>query len=184
MTTTRSTLDPAAVVAFWRDAGPSRWFAKNDAFDRDFCERFLEAHMAAARRELDDWADSAEGCLALLILTDQFPRNAFRGTAHMYTTDPLARHYARIARRAGYLQQVEPALRPFFCLPFEHSEDLADQDVSVELLATLDDASRSWAEKHRDIIRRFGRFPHRNALLLRVSTPEELAFLAGGGFAG
>lgn len=174
----------ARVVAFWRDAGPSRWFAKNEAFDRDFRERFLDAHLAAARRELDGWCDNAEACLALLILTDQFPRNAFRGTAHMFATDALARHFARIALHAGHMRQVAPALRPFFCLPFEHSEDLADQDLSVELFATLDAASLSWAEKHRDIIRRFGRFPHRNALLLRTPTPEELAFLDAGGFAG
>jgi len=181
---TAAAADAAAVVAFWRDAGPSRWFAKNEAFDSEFRERFLDAHLAAARRELDGWSDTVEGCLALLILTDQFPRNAFRGTARMFATDALARHFARIALLAGYMQQVDQALRPFFCLPFEHSEDLADQDLSVQLHATLDAASQSWAETHRDIIRRFGRFPHRNALLLRTPTPEETSFLDAGGFAG
>ena len=176
--------EPAAVVAFWRNAGPSRWFAKDDAFDRDFRERFFDAHMAAARRDLDHWAGDAAGCLALLILLDQYPRNAFRGTAHMFATDALALHYARVALRADHMQQVEPALRPFLALPFEHSEDLADQDLSVQLLATVDASSLMWAEKHRDIIRRFGRFPHRNAILLRESTPEERAFLDAGGFAG
>jgi len=176
--------DAAAVVAFWRDAGPARWFAKDDAFDRDFRARFLDAHLAVARRELDGWSASAEGSLALLILTDQFPRNAFRGTPHMFATDALARHFARIALQASHMAQVEPALRPFFCLPFEHSEDLADQDLSVELHETLDASSQRWAALHRDIIRRFGRFPHRNALLLRTPTPEETSFLDAGGFAG
>ncbi len=176
--------DPAAVVAFWREAGPSRWFIKDEAFDRDFRERFLEAHMAVARRELDGWSDGAESCLALLILADQFPRNAFRGTAHMYATDTLARHYARTALQAGHMAGVEAALRPFFVLPFEHSENLADQDLSVELCRALDPGTHRWALEHREIIARFGRFPHRNAVLLRESTDEERAFLAAGGFAG
>lgn len=184
MTKTESAIESAEVVTFWRDAGPRRWFAKDDAFDRTFREGFLDAHLAAARRELDHWTVDAQGCLALLILTDQYPRNAFRGTAHMFATDALARHYARGAMRLGHLAQVEPALRPFFLLPFEHSEDMSDQDLSVQLFSTLDEASRDWADKHRDIIRRFGRFPHRNALLMRESTADELEFLAGGGFAG
>lgn len=184
MTTKGAAIGPAAVLKFWREAGPSRWFAKDDAFDRTFRERCFDAHLAAARRELDDWTADAQSCLALLILTDQYPRNAFRGTAHMFATDALARHYARVAVQLGHMAQVEPALQPFFLLPFEHSEDMADQDLSVQLFATLDDGSREWADKHRDIIRRFGRFPHRNAVLMRESTAEELAFLAGGGFAG
>ncbi|RZI72691.1 MAG: DUF924 family protein [Variovorax sp.] len=173
----------ADVVRFWR-AADANWFSRDPAFDRRFRERFLDLHLSAARRELEGWAATPEGSLALLILLDQFPRNAFRGTAHMYATDPLARHFARRAQLAGYMEVVEPKLRLFFCLPFAHSEDIADQDLSVELNARLGQAERSHAERHRDIIRRFGRFPHRNPLLLRETTAEEQAFLDQGGFSG
>jgi uncharacterized protein (DUF924 family) len=174
---------PEGLVAFWQ-ASAGQWFAKDPAFDADFRRRFLDLHMAVAARRHDDWGTTAQGSLALLILTDQFPRNAFRGTGHMYATDPLARHYARAALDAGHMEQVEPAVRLFFCLPFAHSEALADQDLSVVLNARL---GRSWldhAEGHRDIIRRFGRFPHRNAILARTTTAEEAAFLEDGGFRG
>ncbi len=174
----------AAVIAFWRDAGPATWFRRDDAFDRRFAERFRALHFAAARRELDAWSASAEGALALLILLDQYPRNAFRGSGHMYATDTLARRFARQAVAAGRHLQVEPALRLFFCLPFAHSEDLADQDESVRLNVGLGDEARQHAEGHRDVIQRFGRFPHRNAMLGRETTAEEAAFLRGGGFAG
>lgn len=174
----------ADVVRFWREAGTGQWFTKDPAFDRRFRERFLNLHLAAARRELDDWAGTAEGALALLILLDQFPRNAFRGTGHMYATDPLARHFARRAHEARHIDAVDPVLRLFFCLPLAHSEDLADQDLSVELNSALGPDARSHAEGHRDIIRRFGRFPHRNALLGRQTTAQEQVFLDQGGFAG
>lgn len=173
------------VVSFWRQAGAQgRWFDKDYRFDRRFREDFLCLHMDAAARRHDHWMAAAEGALALLIMTDQFPRNAFRGTGHMYATDPLARHYARRARDAGHMEQVEPALRLFFCLPFAHSEDVVDQDVSVSLNARLGEPWLSHAQGHRDIIRRFGRFPHRNPMLGRETTPEEAAFLREGGFRG
>lgn len=175
----------AEVVAFWRRAGEAGlWFRKDASFDGEFAERFREAHMAAARRELDGWADSAEGALALLILLDQYPRNTFRGTGHMYATDPLARSIARAALAAGHVERVEAPLRLFFCLPFAHSEDLADQDLSVALYTRLAPEALSHAEGHRDVVRRFGRFPHRNAMLGRETTAEEAAFLSSGGFAG
>ncbi|KAB1574188.1 DUF924 family protein [Serratia plymuthica] len=172
------------VVAFWRQVGPSQWFSKDPAFDGNFRERFWALHLAAARREHDDWVNTPEGALALVILLDQFPRNAFRNTSHMYATDGLARHFALIAIKKGYMNTVEPALRLFFCLPFAHSETLADQDLSVTLNAQLGAVERSHAEGHRDIIRRFGRFPHRNRLLLRETTAQEQVFLDAGGFAG
>jgi len=174
----------AAVVAFWRQAGPERWFAKDDAFDADFRARFLDLHLAAARRAHDDWLGSAEGALALMILLDQFPRNCFRGSAQMYATDPLARHCADRAIAAGLDQQVTPDLRLFFYLPFAHSENLTDQDRSVALGKVLGGDPLEHAEGHRAIIRRFGRFPHRNALLGRDTTAEEQAFLDEGGFKG
>lgn len=175
----------AELLAFWRDAGlKGLWFEKNEDFDRAFRQGYLDLHFKAAARELDSWMTSSDGALALLILTDQYPRNAFRGTAHMYATDPLALHYAREAQRLGYMQQVAPELRSFFILPFMHSEELADQDLCVMLAEDLPAATRHHAAEHREIIHRYGRFPHRNAILLRGSTAEELAFLEQGGFSG
>ncbi|MEP9395975.1 DUF924 family protein [Mesorhizobium sp. KR2-14] len=175
---------PAEVIHFWRKAGPERWFSKDDVFDSEFHGQFRELHFAAARRELDHWAEHADGSLALLILLDQFPRNCFRGTAHMYATDPLARYYATKAVEAGHDEQVDPELRVFMYLPFEHSENIADQYRSVELTLLLDESYMKYALEHRDIIQRFGRFPHRNPMLGRETTPEEQAFLDSGGFAG
>ena len=176
--------DAQEVVAFWRDAGPPRWFKKDEAFDRAFHDRFLALHEAAARGELDGWAASAEGALALCVLLDQFPRNAFRGTARMFATDAQARRVARAAIDARFDAQVEPGLRQFLFLPFMHSEDLADQDRSVELAPRAGPDSLKWAALHREIIARFGRFPHRNDLLGRTTTPEERKFLDEGGFSG
>jgi len=175
----------AQVVAFWTEAGPARWFARDDAFDAQFRERFAEEHHAAAARAREHWLGTAEGALALMLLLDQFPRNCFRGTAHSYATDGLARHYAMRAIEEGLDLQLVPKLRAFFYLPFEHSEDPFDQERSVAMFDVLGDKEYlRFAELHRDIIRRFGRFPHRNAVLGRMPTPEELDFLAEGGFAG
>ncbi len=173
------------VVAFWQDAGYGKWFARNVAFDAEFRERFLEAHFTAARRELEDWMEGAEGALALMILLDQLPRNVFRKSAHAYATDSLARQYASCAVDAGFDARVDPALRVFFYMPFEHSEDIADQRRSLELAAELDENYMKYAQLHHDAIARFGRFPHRNRELGRETTVEEQAYLdAGGGFAG
>jgi uncharacterized protein (DUF924 family) len=174
----------AEVVNFWRDAGADAWFRKDDAFDTEFRDRFLDLHLAAARRELDHWADQPDSALALMILLDQFPRNCFRGSGHMYATDPLALDFAREALAAGHDQAVEQALRLFFYLPFEHSENLDDQHISVELSIPLGEDVLKYAVEHRDIIQRFGRFPHRNRMLGRESSPDEQAFLDSGGFAG
>ncbi|RWE29972.1 MAG: DUF924 family protein [Mesorhizobium sp.] len=173
-----------SVTKFWRDAGEDAWFEKNDAFDADFRSRFLDLHYAAARRECDDWSGHAEGSLALMILLDQFPRNCFRGTGHMFATDPLAKHFARKAVAAGHDVALEPEVRVFLYLPFEHSEDLADQDRSVELHTARAEFNLKYALEHRDIIQRFGRFPHRNRMLGRETTAEEKAFLDDGGFSG
>jgi uncharacterized protein (DUF924 family) len=180
---------PADVIGFWTAAGPRKWFAKSGPFDDAIRLRFEPVHHAAARGEYARWADTADGALALLILLDQFPRNLFRGDAHAFATDPLARSIAGRAIAAGLDRQVAPELRPFFYLPFEHSESLEDQERSVALCEahdaeTGDIETLKWAVQHRDVIRRFGRFPHRNACLGRVTTPEEQAFLDEGGFAG
>ncbi|WP_395611362.1 DUF924 family protein [Pseudomonas sp. B22129] len=173
-----------AVIAFWKQAGPKRWFAKDVGFDEAFRDTFYATHMQAARRELESWLGSAQGALALLILLDQFPRNAFRGTAHMFATDPLARLYAHRMVEAGLDQLIEPELRAFCYLPFEHSEDPADQQHSVALNQHLDANTFHWAKEHARIIERFGRFPHRNEVLARVTTAQERAFLDEGGFSG
>jgi uncharacterized protein (DUF924 family) len=184
--TANSTLATASdIVAFWREAGPKRWFEKNAGFDDEIHRRFLATHEAAAAGKLSSWESTAEGALALLILLDQFPRNMFRDQARAFATDPLARAVAAGALVRGFDSQAPDGMRVFFFLPFEHSEDLADQERAVALSKAAGDADRlKWAEIHADIIRRFGRFPHRNAALGRVTTPEEQAFLDGGGFAG
>ncbi len=175
---------PGDVVGFWRDAGEAAWFRTDEAFDAGFRGRFLGVHEAAARGELDGWAATAEGALALLILLDQFPRNAFRGSARMFATDAQALAVADAAIAAGHDLATEAALRLFFYLPYEHAEDLAAQDRAVELIAPLGGELLRFAELHRDVIARFERFPHRNALLGRTTTAAEQAFLEGGGFAG
>ncbi len=175
---------PADVVDFWISAGARRWFTKDAAFDAEIRARFEALHFAAARRELDDWTQDAQGALALLLLLDQFPRNLFRNSAHAFATDPLARHIADAAIEAGLDRQIDPALRIFFYLPFEHSESLADQDRCVALCIDSNADYRRFAMLHRDIIQRFGRFPHRNAELGRETTAQEEAFLRSRGFAG
>jgi uncharacterized protein (DUF924 family) len=175
---------PADVVAFWLEAGPARWFHKDTAFDNEFRALFLSAHEAASRGELDDWSQDAQGALALLILLDQFPRNAFRGTPRMFESDAKARDVAWQALRGGLDARADPQLRNFFYLPFMHSEQLADQDLAVELTRTLGADALRHATIHRDVIERFGRFPHRNALLGRATTPDEQRFLDDGGFGG
>lgn len=181
-----ATIDPKAaeVVRFWREVGREAWFSKDENFDSIFHGRFLDLHFSAARRELDSWIDTPEGALALLILLDQFPRNCFRGSAHMYATDPLARHFARQALAAGHDMACEVDTRLFFYLPFSHSENLADQDIAVDRGRALGEENLKHAIGHRDIVRRFGHFPHRNALLGRATSPDEQAFLDSGGFSG
>jgi uncharacterized protein (DUF924 family) len=175
----------AEVVSFWREAGPDRWFEKDEAFDREIRDRFLAAHEAAASGKLTAWEANAQGTLALLILLDQFPRNMFRGDVRAFETDIMARAITAGALVRGFDSQVQPDMRGFFYLPFMHSEDLADQERAVAFYKTIGDTDGlKWAAEHADIIRRFGRFPHRNKVLGRVTTPEEQAFLDGGGFSG
>lgn len=178
-------LNGGDVVAFWREAGPERWFAKDDGFDAECRARFLDAWERAARGELDGWGATAEGALGLVILLDQMPRNMFRGDRRAWSSDAQARAAAEAAIANRFDLAVAPELRAFFYLPFEHAEDLAAQERSLALFALLGDAdSLKWARHHHDIIARFGRFPHRNAVLGRTSTPEELAFLEVDDFRG
>ena len=173
-----------AVVEFWKQAGFQKWFRKDEAFDQQFRERFLTAHEAAARGELEAWLDEPDAALALVLLLDQFPRNAFRGTPRMYATDELARQVAERALERGHDRSVEAGLQMFFYLPFGHAESLADQERAVALSERFGPEIAKYSVQHRDIVRRFGRFPHRNAILGRPSTEAELAFIAEGGFAG
>ena len=180
---------PHDVTGFWRAAGAKQWFAKSARLDAAITLKFEAVHMAAARGEHDDWGQTPEGSLALLILLDQFPRNLFRATAHAFATDPLARKIARAALDQGHDQATEAELRPFFYLPFEHSEELSDQTLAIELCRALrddtgDERTLQFAELHHDIIVRFGRFPHRNKVLGRMTTEQEQMFLDDGGFAG
>jgi uncharacterized protein (DUF924 family) len=176
--------DAIAVVAFWQGAGPAKWFAKDPDFDRRFRERFAADYERAARGELEGWLGTSEGALALILLLDQYPRNSFRGTAEMYATDALARRMADAALTRGLDRALPVELRLFMYLPFGHSEALADQDRSVELARGLRPIDLEHAEHHRDIVRRFGRFPHRNPILGRTMTAEEQRYLDEGGYQG
>jgi len=176
---------PNDILTFWTNAGPAQWYAAKPKFDEVIRLKFEGVHHAAARGEYDHWAQTPEGTLALLILLDQFPRNLYRKSAHAFATDPKARAIARVAVENDWHTQVEPQMRQFMLLPFEHSEDLADQELGLSLAADLGDAEMiKWHRIHRDIIARFGRFPHRNPMLGRTTTAEEQAFLDEGGFAG
>jgi uncharacterized protein (DUF924 family) len=182
-------VQPADVVDFWREAGAGRWFEKDAAFDEAIRLKFEAAHHAAARGEYDSWMQTPEGALALVILLDQFPRNLYRGSAHQFATDALARKVAAEAIERGHDRAFDNDLRSFFYLPYAHSEDMADQDRGVVLCqAQADEASDpelvKWALIHRFIVGRYGRFPHRNRAFGRETTPEEQEFLDAGGFAG
>jgi uncharacterized protein (DUF924 family) len=168
-----------AVIGYWFAPGQQdRWFAADPGFDGEIRARFLPLVERAAAGELGAWAGSAEGSLALCLLLDQFPRNIWRGTARAFACDRLARDVARAALAAGHDRDLPPDRRPFLYLPFEHSEDLADQDRCVELMRQLGDPQMlDYAQRHRDIVARFGRFPHRNAILGRPSRAEETHFL-------
>jgi uncharacterized protein (DUF924 family) len=185
--------DPRAaqVMRFWFAGAPrdKRWFEKNAAFDAEIRSRFLALHEDAAAGRFDGWKGAPADCLALIVLLDQFPRNMFRGAARAFATDARALEAARHAVASGYDRSMAPCERMFVCLPFEHSESLADQDEACKLSEPLaafpetHDVYR-YAVRHREIVARFGRFPHRNATLGRASTPEEVEFLKepGSGF--
>jgi uncharacterized protein (DUF924 family) len=175
---------PEAVAAFWKPLGHAVWFGKDPLFDQKFRAAFAAEHGAAARGELMPWLATPDGALSLVILLDQYPRNAFRGTPRMYATDPLARIVADVALELGHDQAFGLDLRGFFYLPFAHSEHLEDQERSVALCADLPEPGPSHSRGHRDTVARFGRFPHRNPILGREMTDEEAAWLAAGGFAG
>ena len=178
--------DPVEVLEFWlHEVGPKGWYAGGDEIDGLCRERFGDLWQAALDGGLEHWVDGTVGTLAYLILTDQFPRNIHRGTALSFATDPKARAAARKALDAGWdLGSPEPE-RQFFYMPFEHSEDSADQVLAVQYLTerlSLDPDKALHARAHAEVIARFGRFPTRNAALGRATTPGEQAYLDAGGY--
>ncbi len=172
---------PSFVLDFWFTPDAQRhWFERSDAFDRAVTETLLPLWPAACAGTLDHWAGSPEGAVALLVLLDQVPRNCFRADRRAFESDVQARRIARIAIDRGFDRLLPVERRLFLYMPFEHSEDIGTQILSMALFHDLhqgDAEKMKWAARHEEIIRRFGRFPHRNQCLGRVSTPEEIAFL-------
>jgi uncharacterized protein (DUF924 family) len=178
-------MTPGDVIDCWRIAGEPRWFTKDAAFDGTLSIRFKDALKEARNGAFDEWGNMPEGALALVILLDQFSRNIHRGSPLAFAGDARALALARRSIARGFHQAMPATLSRWFVMPFEHAEDLDAQMRGVALFITMGFADLAWwAQLHLDIIARFGRFPHRNPILGRRSTPEELAFLAGGGFAG
>jgi uncharacterized protein (DUF924 family) len=176
---------PEEVLAFWREAGSARWYSKDAAFDAIVRNRFMDLWEKAVSGGLSAWEASDAGALALVIVLDQFPRNMFRDDARTYSSDALALDVASRAMARGVGARIAPDLLEFLYMPFMHSEHLADQLRCVELFRnSRSPENLKYAEDHADIIRRFGRFPHRNRILGRVTTPREQAFLDQGGFSG
>lgn len=178
-------IEPKDVLDFWFAAGKEKWFAKDEAFDAEITERFKEAHDAAKQWKLDSWRETPQGCLALIILLDQFGRNIYRDTADAFAADNKALALARSMVEKGMDMELPMDVRIWVYLPFEHSEAMEDQERCIELMerSGMEDYLE-WAHLHADVIRKFDRFPHRNEALGRTSTPEELEFLAEGGFSG
>jgi uncharacterized protein (DUF924 family) len=183
---------PQEVLNFWfgregeEGYGEFReaWFNRDPEFDREIRDRFEPVYEQAAAGRLDDWKSEARSCLALIVVLDQFPRNMYRGDARMYAADEKAREAARHAVEHAYDRELSPYGRLFIYLPFEHSEELDDQRLSVELFRGLATEMGSedllgYAVRHLEIVERFGRFPHRNEILGRRTTPEETKFLSG-----
>ena len=184
MTDTREPT-PEDILAFWREAGSERWYTKDAAFDAEVRHRFFGLWQRAAAGELSSWATSDDGALALIIILDQFPRNMFRDDARAFSTDAQALEVASRAIARGADARIEPELLEFLYMPFMHSEQLSHQQRCVELFRNTGNTDNiGYAKDHAEIVRRFGRFPHRNHILGRATTPEEQAFLDGGGFSG
>jgi uncharacterized protein (DUF924 family) len=177
---------PEDVLKFWfEELTRKDWFEKNEALDKVITERFAATHLSLARGELDAWQTSPQNRLAAIIVLDQLSRNIYRSTPLAFAADWIGLQQAKFAVAAGDDLVVEADWRVFFYLPFEHSENLEDQDRSVELFSQLGDADYlDYAKRHRAVIHQFGRFPHRNSLLGRESTGAELDYLSkpGAGF--
>ena len=179
------TTDPQTIIDFWREAGESAWFTKDADFDDTVTRRFGDIYEQAAAGKLDEWAETANGALALVILLDQFPRNMFRGKAKAFATDAKAKAIGERGLARGDHETVAEDLNAFLAMPLMHSENLADQETALAWMEKIgNEANVKSAREHLDVISRFGRFPHRNPILARQTTGAERAFLVGGGFAG
>ena len=177
--------DPCDILAFWWNAGPANWFNGGEAFDEACRAHCLGAYGAAAAGELDGWMAAPHSALALILLLDQMPRNMFRASAQMFATDGKALALADRSLAVGHHRAYPLPGRRFFYLPFMHAEDVALQRRCEALCgAAGDQEGVKYAVLHREIIERFGRFPHRNPILGRAMRPEEQAFLDAGGFSG
>lgn len=179
------TLRPSDVLHFWfEQAGEEKWFKRTPDFDAEIRDRFAELHGLVTAEFPESWLSSRDGLLAGIIVLDQISRNLYRGDARAYASDADALNLANLAIERGWDQDYAPQERAFCYMPFMHAEDMRAQDRSVELFAALDHKDHlKYAESHREVIRRFGRFPGRNRALARRSTPEEQAYLdEGGGF--
>ncbi|GHB27903.1 hypothetical protein GCM10007094_15410 [Pseudovibrio japonicus] len=171
------------ILDFWWTAGGEKWFKGGEKFDKEIREKFEADVEAAGRGDYDDWTATPHGTLALLLLLDQFPRNIYRGTPKAFSSDAKAVKIALASLNKNFHTAYPKGYRIFFFMPFEHSEEIEMQDLSVDLFRGLDDQDTyHYALIHMDVIRRFGRFPHRNEVLGRTSTPDEIEFLASGGF--
>ncbi len=176
-------ISPPDVLDFWWQAGSEKWFAGGETFDAACRDRFLPAIEAARSGDLVDWTETADGSLALLLLLDQMPRNVYRGSPDAFAADAMAVTVAEKAIERGFDRAFPKEVRFFFYLPFEHSEDMAQQERAIDLMRPLGDQQLYlYALIHMDVIRRFGRFPHRNEVLGRDTTDAEKAFLEDGGF--
>jgi uncharacterized protein (DUF924 family) len=176
---------PRDVLDYWKSIGPEGWFRKDEAIDREIVEKFGEIHARAAAGALTDWRAKPDSALALIIVLDQFSRNMFRGDARTFAQDALALDLACEALANGFDERVPAELSTFFYMPFMHSESILDQERCVALFhAHGGGESLKYAIIHHDVIARFGRFPHRNSVLGRHTTPAEAAFLEAGGFGG
>ena len=179
--------DPVTVLDYWLgEVGPEGWYAGGEALDAEIRDRFADLWQAAADGGLEHWIDGPAATLAFIVLTDQFPRNMWRGAARAFATDAAALEAARRAIAAGWDRAVPEPERQFFYLPFMHSEALADQQACIDLMAErmveTGASNHLHARAHAEVIRRFGRFPYRNAALGRETTAAEAAFMAGGGY--
>lgn len=169
------------VLRFWIDeVGPKRWFKSSKALDQSIRDRFGEMWSQACMGDFDDWMESAEGSYALIILLDQFPRNMFRGSADAFASDEKALKVASKAIEKKFDIEMPEGVRQFFYMPFMHSEELDAQDKCISLMQErlVGESNLHHAKQHRDVIRQFGRFPHRNKVLGRKTSQEEEAYLA------
>ncbi|HBM90320.1 MAG TPA: DUF924 domain-containing protein [Rhodospirillaceae bacterium] len=174
------TIDPEEILKFWfYDIGPSRWFTADPEIDETIKSKFLEAYQKAAREELGAWEETPEGMISLLLLLDTFSRRMFHGTAQAYETDDLALDLARGAIVRHFDDRIDRTFKLFFYMPFTHSEQIGDQRLASFYVRerTKEKDWVDFVDRRRQIVERFGRFPHRNAFLNRETTPEEAAYL-------